>query len=182
MSKLSHYDVGPSSVSRRPNEDHHVPVIGPTICQPNKIEIDGACTDGGKEPASIWRELSASHMPPDVAIKAIGEAKEAKEIDAVGRVSLNEVRTHPHEIEPPAVLASAYGRDIAHDLLSFVTPTLRHPDMLRAERYSTLLERLTHKLAAAPADSMAHEGVVVLQRGLQWLALLRQNRNSLIEA
>ncbi|MCP3475761.1 hypothetical protein NLM33_36525 [Bradyrhizobium sp. CCGUVB1N3] len=178
MSKLSHYDVGPGSVSQRPNEDHHAPVIGPTIFQPNKIDIDSACTGGEKEPASIWRELNASYKPPDVAIKAIGEAKD---IDAVGRVSLNEIRTRNYEIEPPAVAASLYGRGIAHDLLSFVTPRLRHPDMLRAERYGILLERLAHKLAAAPADSMAHEGVVVLQQGLLWLALLRQNRNSLIE-
>ncbi|MCK1516174.1 hypothetical protein IVB22_27325 [Bradyrhizobium sp. 190] len=178
MSKVSRYDVGPGTASQRLSEHHHQPVIGPTI-QPNKGEADGARANGEKELASIWGELNTRYMPLDVAIEA---ASEAKDIDAVGRVSLNEMRTRIYEIEQPAGVASLYGRDIAHDLLSFVTPSLRHPDMLRAERYSIVLERLVHKLAAAPADSMAGDGIVVLRQGLHWLALLRQNRNSLIEA
>ncbi|WP_445219703.1 hypothetical protein ACKWRH_05940 [Bradyrhizobium sp. Pa8] len=179
MSKLSHYDVGPGAASQRLNEDHHAPAIEPAIRQPNKVEVDGARESGERERASIWREISASHMPLDAAIEA---ASEAKGINAVGRVSLNEMRARIYGIEPSAVVASLDGRDFAHDLLSFVTPKLRHPDMLRADRYGILLERLAHKLAAAPADSAAREGIVVLQQGLQWLALLRQNRNSLIEA
>ncbi|MCK1494922.1 hypothetical protein IVB14_32075 [Bradyrhizobium sp. 180] len=178
MSKVSRYDVGPGAASQRLSEDHHEPVIGPTI-QPNKGEADGARANGEKERASIWGELNTPSMSLDVAIEA---ASEAKDIDAVWRVSLNEMRTRIYEIEQPAGVASLYGRDIAHDLLSFVTPSLRHPDMLRAERYSIVLERLVHKLAAAPADSMAGDGIVVLRQGLHWLALLRQNRNSLIEA
>ncbi|MCK1710444.1 hypothetical protein [Bradyrhizobium sp. 143] len=178
MSKLSRYDVGPGTASQRLSEDHHEPVIGPTI-QPNKGEADGARANGEKERASIWDELNTPYMSLDVAIEA---ASEAKDIDAVGRVSLNEMRSRIYEIEQPAGVASLYGRDIAHDLLSFVTPRLRHPDMLRAERYSIVLERLVHKLAAAPTDSMARDGIVVLRQGLHWLALLRQNRNSLIEA
>ncbi|MCK1419383.1 MULTISPECIES: hypothetical protein [unclassified Bradyrhizobium] len=178
MSKVSRYDVGPGTASQTLSEDHHEPVIGPTI-QPNKGEADGARANGEKERASIWGELNTPSMSLDVAIEA---ASEAKDIDAVWRVSLNEMRTRIYEIEQPAGVASLYGRDIAHDLLSFVTPSLRHPDMLRAERYSIVLERLVHKLAAAPADSMAGDGIVVLRQGLHWLALLRQNRNSLIEA
>ncbi|MCK1527409.1 hypothetical protein IVB15_06540 [Bradyrhizobium sp. 182] len=178
MSKVSRYDVGPGAASQTLSEDHHEPVIGPTI-QPNKGEADGARANGEKERASIWGELNTPSMSLDVAIEA---ASEAKDIDAVWRVSLNEMRTRIYEIEQPAGVASLYGRDIAHDLLSFVTPSLRHPDMLRAERYSIVLERLVHKLAAAPADSMAGDGIVVLRQGLHWLALLRQNRNSLIEA
>lgn len=172
MSKVSRYDVGPGAASQRLSEDHHEPVIGPTI-QPNKGEADGARANGEKD------ELNTPYMSLDVAIEA---ASEAKDIDAVWRVSLNEMRTRIYEIEQPAGMGSLYGRDIAHDLLSFVTPSLRHPDMLRAERYSMVLERLVHKLAAAPADSMAGDGIVVLRQGLHWLALLRQNRNSLIEA
>lgn len=178
MSKVSRYDVGPGTASQTLSEDHHEPVIGPTI-QPNKGEADGARANGEKERASIWGELNTPSMSLDVAIEA---ASEAKDIDAVWRVSLNEMRTRIYEIEQPAGVGSLYGRDIAHDLLSFVTPSLRHPDMLRAERYSIVLERLVHKLAAAPADSMAGDGIVVLRQGLHWLALLRQNRNSLIEA
>ncbi|MCK1733196.1 hypothetical protein IVA79_04285 [Bradyrhizobium sp. 138] len=178
MSKVSRYDVGPGAASQRLSEDHHEPVIGPTI-RPNKGEADGARANGEKERASIWDELNTPYMSLDVAIEA---ASEAKDIDAVWRVSLNEMRTRICEIEQPAGVGSLYGRDIAHDLLSFVTPSLRHPDMLRAERYSIVLERLVHKLAAAPADSMAGDGIVVLRQGLHWLALLRQNRNSLIEA
>ncbi|UPK34213.1 hypothetical protein IVB18_39705 [Bradyrhizobium sp. 186] len=178
MSKLSRYDVGSGTASQRLSEDHYASVIGPTI-QPNKGEADGARANGEKERASIWGELNTPYMPLDVAIEA---ASETKDIDAVGCASLNEMRTRIYEIEQPAGVASLYGRDIAHDLLSFVTPRLRHPDMLQAERYSIVLERLVHKLAAAPADSMARDGIVVLQQGLHWLALLRQNRNSLIEA
>ncbi|MCK1427223.1 hypothetical protein [Bradyrhizobium sp. 87] len=178
MSKVSRYDVGPGAALPRLSEHHHQPAIGPTI-QPNKGEADGARANGEKELASIWGELNTRYMPLDVAIEA---ASGAKDIDAVGRVSLNEMRTRIYELEQRAGVASLYGRDIAHDLLSFVMPSLRHPDMLRAERYSIVLEGLVHKLAAAPADPIAGDGIVVLRQGLHWLALLRQNRNSLIEA
>ncbi|OKO83963.1 hypothetical protein [Bradyrhizobium sp. NAS96.2] len=170
MSKLSRHDVGPGTVSQRLNEDR-APVI-----DLSKTKIDGTPANDENQQASIWREPNASHLPLDMTIDALSKAKD---IDAVGRVSLSKTRTRGNDVEG---LTPLHGGDIAHDLLAFVTPRLRHPDMLRPERYGVLLERLTLKLSAAPSDSMAHEGVLVLQQGLQWLILLRQNRNSLIEA
>ncbi|MFQ3455883.1 hypothetical protein PMN64_21635 [Bradyrhizobium sp. UFLA01-814] len=170
MSKLSRHDVGPGTVSQRLNEDR-APVI-----DLSKTKIDGTPANDENQQASIWRELNASHLPLDVTINALSEAKH---IDAVGRVSLSKMRTRGNDVEG---LTPRHESDIAHDLLAFVTPRLRHPDMLRAERYGVLLESLALKLSAAPADSIAGEGIVVLRQALQWLILLRQNRNSLIEA
>lgn len=179
MSKLSRHDVRPGTASQRLDEDHHAPGIAPTIDKLNEVESDGPRAKDENEHASVRRELNAPYLQRDVAIEAVSEAKD---IDAVGRVSLNEMRRSIHEVDSPAALASLYGRDIAHDLLAFVTPRLRHPDLLGAEPYGIVLERLALKLSTVPADSMAREGAVVLQQALQWLILLRQNRNSLIEA
>ncbi|WFU40246.1 hypothetical protein QA640_39630 [Bradyrhizobium sp. CB82] len=177
MSKLSRHDVRPGTASQRFDEHHHAPGIEPTIRQLNKAEIDGPPANGEKDHASARREPNASYLPLDTAIEAV---LEAKDIDAVGRVGLN--RTRINEVDSRAGLSSLHGRDIAYDLFAFVTPRLRNPDMLRAEPYGILLERLASKLLAAPADTMARDGLVVLQQTLQWLILLRQNRNSLIEA
>lgn len=179
MSKLSRHDVWTGTASQRLDEDHHAPGIEPTIDQLNDPESDGPRAKDEKEHASVRRELNAPYLQRDVAIQAVSEAQD---IDAVRRVGLNEMRRPIHEVDSSAALASLYGHDIAHDLLAFVTPRLRQPDLLRAEPYGILLERLALKLATAPAESMAREGVVVLQQALQWLILLRQNRNSLIEA
>lgn len=177
MSKLSRHDVRPGTPSQRPDEDHHAPGIAPTIDKLNEVESDGPRAKDENEHASVRRELNAPYLQRDVAIEAVSEAKD---IDAVGRVDLNKMGPI-HEVDSSAAL-SLYGGDIAHDLLAFVTPRLRHPDLLRAEPYGIVLERLALKLSTAPADSMAREGAVVLQQALQWLILLRQNRNSLIEA
>lgn len=179
MSKLSRHDVRPGTASQRVDEGHHAPGVEPTIDQLNEVEIDGPRAKDENEQASVRRELNAPYLQRDVAIEAVSEVKD---IDAAGRVSLNEMRCPIHEVDSPAALASLYGRDIAHDLLAFVTPRLRHPDLLGAEPYGIVLERLALKLSTVPADSMAREGAVVLQQALQWLILLRQNRNSLIEA
>lgn len=179
MSKLSRHDVRPGTASQRLDEDHRAPSIEPTIDQLNEVEIDGPRAKDEKEHASVRSELNAPDLQWDVAIEAV---LKAKDIDAVGRVGLNKMRRPIHEVDSSAALASLYGRDIAHDLLAFVTPRLRHPDLLGAEPYGILLERLALKLSTAPADSMPREGAVVLQQALQWLILLRQNRNSLIEA
>ncbi|WOH80251.1 hypothetical protein RX327_31230 [Bradyrhizobium sp. BEA-2-5] len=170
MSKLSRHDIRPVTISQRRDEDR-APLI-----DVSKTKIDGTPPDDENQQASIWRELNASHLPLDMTIDALSEAKD---IDAVGRVSLSKMRFRGNVIEE---LTPFHGGDIAHDLFAFVTPRLRHPDMLRAERYGVLLERLTLKLSAVPAELIAREGLLVLQQGLQWLTLLRQNRNSLIEA
>lgn len=179
MSKLSRHDVRPDTASQRLDEDHHAPGIEPTIDQLYEVESDGPRAKDENEHAWVRRELNAPYLQRDVAIEAVSEPKN---IDAVGRVDLNKIRRLIHEVDPSAALASLDGRDIAHDLLAFVTPRLRHPDVLQAESHGMLLERLALKLSTAPADSMAREGAVVLQQALRWLILLRQNRNSLIEA
>lgn len=179
MSKLSRHDVRPGTASQRVDEGHHAPGIEPTIDRLNEVEIDGPRAKDENEHAWVRSELNAPYLQRDVAIEAVSEAKD---VDAVGRVSLNRMRRPIHEVDSSAALASLYGRDIAHDLLAFVTPRLRHPDLLGAEPYGIVLEGLALKLSTAPADSMAREGAVVLQQALQWLILLRQNRNSLIEA
>lgn len=178
MSKLSRHDVRLGTASQRLDEDPHAPGVEPTVDQLNEVEIDGPRAKDENEHASVRRELNAPYLQRDVAIEAISEAKD---IDAVGRVDLNKMGHPVHEVDSSAAL-SLYGRDIAHDLLAFVTPRLRHPDLLRAEPYGSLLERLALKLSTAPTDSMPREAAVVLQQALQWLILLRQNRNSLIEA
>lgn len=178
MSKLSRHDVRPGTASQRLDEDHHAPGIAPTIDKLNEVESDGPRAKDENEHASVRRELNAPYLQRDVAIEAVSEAKD---IDAVGHVDLNKMGRPIHEVDSSVAL-SLYGRDIAHDLLAFVTPRLRHPDLLRAEPYGIVLERLALKLSTVPADSMAREGAVVLQQALQWLILLRQNRNSLIEA
>lgn len=179
MSKLSRHDVRPGTASQRLGEDHHAPGIEPTIDQLNEVESDGPRAKDENEHAWIRRELNAPYLQPDSAIEPVSEAKD---IGAVGRVSLNRMRRAIHEVDSPAALASLYGHDIAHDLLAFVTPRLRHPDLLGAEPYGIVLERLALNFSTAPADSMTREGAAVLQQALQWLILLRQNRNSLIEA
>lgn len=178
MSKLSRHDVRPGTAAQRLDEDHHAPGIGPTIDQLNEVESDGPRAKDENEHASVRRELNAPYLQRDVAIEAVSEATD---VDAVGRVDLNKMGRPVHEVDSSAAL-SLYGRDIAHDLLAFVTPRLRQPDLLGAEPYGSLLERLALKLSTAPEDSMPREGAVVLQQALQWLILLRQNRNSLIEA
>lgn len=106
---------------------------------------------------------------------------EVNALDAVPAVGLNAMQPHL-EMAPRAALASSpYGSNLAHGLLSFVTPHLAHPDVLSAGQHDVLLERLTRTLSAAPEDLIFHGGIAILNDELRPLILLRQNRNSLIK-
>ncbi|MGY3622255.1 hypothetical protein [Bradyrhizobium sp. USDA 10063] len=157
--------------------DDRAPVIGPAIRQASGMELDGARTNGDKKDASIWRKTDTQALPPDVVIEVV----KANDIDAVTRVSLDKMRTRPDEIDPGAALGWLYSCNLANGLLSFVTPRLRHPHELLAEKHAVVLERLADALSGAPEDSVRREGIVVLQQELRRLILLRQNRNSLVK-
>lgn len=133
---------------------------------------------GDKGRASAWRETDAQALPLDLAIEA---ALASKDVDAVTRISLNEMRASIAEADPRAMLASLYNRNLAQGLLSFVMPRLRHPEVLRAENHDALLERLADIFSARAENSAARAGVFALQQELRRLNLLRRNRNSLIE-
>ncbi|MFH0301646.1 hypothetical protein AAFX91_31430 [Bradyrhizobium sp. 31Argb] len=174
MTKLPQHPVGFGTSSQRLNTQDHEPANKPALPQVHHLEIDR--TDGGGENrhGSIWPDTEA----PDLSIEA---SLEVDDIDAVSRVSLNERRVPIAEIDPRAALASLYGRNLATGLLSFVTPRLRDPDVLRAEKHGVLLERLADRLWAGAENSVAREGIDALQQELRRLILLRQNQNSLIK-
>ncbi|MGY8678341.1 hypothetical protein Q2941_11040 [Bradyrhizobium sp. UFLA05-153] len=177
MAKLSH-PVESSSYSQIMPPVDLAPVIKPAIGQVNNMEIDDTHVDQGNTHASIGRDMHAPDLPIDVAVEAM---LAVNDIDAVTPVGLDEMRNQASEIDPRAVLALLYSRSLAHGLLSFVTPRLRYPDVLRAEQHGALLERLAGTLSARPEISVAREGLVALQQELQRLIRFRQNRNSLIQ-
>ncbi|WP_407175526.1 hypothetical protein [Bradyrhizobium sp. STM 3562] len=111
----------------------------------------------------------------------IETALELSSIDAVSRINLDEARAPPGQIEPGSELAWLNGPNLAHSLLSFVTPRLRHSHVLRPEQHGLLLERLVDTLSAAPEDLAAREGAALLQLELQQLILFRQSHNGLIK-
>ncbi|WFU14799.1 hypothetical protein [Bradyrhizobium sp. CB3481] len=174
MTKLPQHPVGVGTSSQRLNTHDHEPTNKPALPQVHNLEIDG--TDGGREKwyGSIWPDTETPDLPIEAAL-------EVNDVDAVSRVSLNEGRVRIAEIDPRAALASFYGRNLATGLLSFVTPRLRDPDVLRAEKHGVLLERLADRLWAGPEDPVAREGIDALRQELRRLILLRQNQNSLIK-
>ncbi|KRR17660.1 hypothetical protein CQ14_36935 [Bradyrhizobium lablabi] len=172
MTKLPQHPVGLGTSSQRLNTHDHEPANRPALPQVHNLEIDGTDGGGEKRHGSVWPDTEAPDLPIEAAL-------DVNDIDAVSRVSLNERRVRIAELDPRAALASLYGRNLATGLLSFVTPRLRDPDVLRAEKHSVLLERLADRLRAGPEDS-AHEGTDALQQELRRLILLRQNQNSLI--
>ncbi|MDX8457082.1 hypothetical protein RFM98_30570 [Mesorhizobium sp. VK9D] len=142
------------------------------------MEIDRAHANSSKKHASTLRRAHAHDMP--LARTANGSLG-ISEIEAVTRVSPSE-STQISEIEPRAAMAALYGHTLARSQLSFITPRLRHPEILREGKRGVLLEALVDALAAVPEDSVAREGISALQEEFRRLVLLRQNRNSLIKA
>ncbi|MCC8938841.1 hypothetical protein H8A97_28030 [Bradyrhizobium sp. Arg62] len=177
MARLPQHPVGPGTLSQGLNAGDHAPNIGPTTPKAANIEVEVARQDGGTKRAS-WRDAPAHDLPIDGATEA---ALEVNSIDAVSRVTFFDRSVEANEIDPRAALASLYGQNLSHGLLSFVVPRLRHPDVLRADKHGALLERLTQTLEAAPDDKTAREGLAILQQELRRLVLLRQNQNSLIK-
>lgn len=179
MVKLPRRPVRTDSSPSRPSLDDHTPHSDTAVTHGDGTQVGGVRAGGGdKGRALAWRQADAQDLPLDLAIEAV---LAADNVDAVTRVNLNEMRASIAEVDPRVMLASLYGRNLAQGLLSFVMPRLRHPEVLRAENHDALLERLANTFSASTEDSVVREGVFVLQQELRRLALLRQNRNSLIE-
>lgn len=177
MARLPQQPVGPGTSSQGFNAGEQAPSIGSTSPKADNIEAGGAHADGGTKQAS-WRDVPSQDLPMDPASEA---ALEVNSIDAVSRITFFESGTGASGVDPRAVLVSLYGHNLSHGLLSFVTPRLRHPDVLRADKHGALLERLTQTLEGAPDDKTACECLAILQQELRRLLLLRQNQNSLIK-
>lgn len=176
MVKLPSHPVGPGTSPQRFNIDDRESTIEPSIRQAIDRQINGAHSHGDKKPASIGRETHTRDLP-----LAINGVPEVGGVDAITRVSPNEFRARINVVNPRAELVPLDGHNLAQEQLSFVTPRLRYPDVLRAEKHCVLLQGLVDTLAAAPEDLVSRDGVAVLKDELRRLILLRQNRNSLIE-
>ncbi|GLR46020.1 hypothetical protein GCM10007880_65380 [Mesorhizobium amorphae] len=179
MVKLPSYPVPSGSASYRPTIEDRASATDPAIVRANNKAIDGAISNSDKKRASRRRETRQTPgMPLEFAISGVPEVSR---VDPVARVSSNEMRAPIDVDDPRAELVALYGHNLAREQLSFVTPRLRHPDVLRAEKRCFLLERLVEGLSAAPENWIARDGMAVLKDELLRLILLRQNRNSLIE-
>ncbi|OAF03742.1 hypothetical protein AYJ54_24670 [Bradyrhizobium centrolobii] len=178
MTKMPQHAVGPGTSLHRFDIDDSVPAIEPSVRRVNNMEVDGAHANGGKTKASTWWDTHTQDLRDGAAIEAVPEVPR---IEAVTRVGLNETRAGTNEIDRAQLASPLYGDNLARGLLSFVTPHLRHPEVLCAEKHGVLLERLADVLSAATEGTVAREGIVVLQQELGWLIQLRQNRNSLIK-
>ncbi|MDA9489656.1 hypothetical protein [Bradyrhizobium sp. CCBAU 11361] len=176
MARLPQHAVGPGTPLQGLDAGQNAPAIGSSSSQAD-MEVGVAHADGGTKRAS-WRDAPAQHLPIEGASEA---ALEVNSINAVSGVALFEMGAGANEIDPRVVLASLYGSNLSHGLLSFVIPRLRHPDVLRADKHGVLLERLTQTLEATPDDKTARECLAILQQELRRLLLLRQNQNSIIK-
>jgi hypothetical protein len=112
---------------------------------------------------------------------AIDAALAASDVDPVTRAHLDEARAAIGAAERRRRLDSFRGQNLAEALFRFAMPTLRHPDVLHAERHRAILEHLAVQLARLPEDKTVREGAAAIRRELHSLAMLRQGRNSLIE-
>ncbi|SFN79880.1 hypothetical protein SAMN05216573_1224 [Bradyrhizobium sp. Rc3b] len=178
MTGLPPNPVEPGTSFQEPNVDHHASVNTPANSRAKSIEIDRTRGIDNKSHTSISRH---SDMPDRLVDTTIESALELSSIDAVSRINLDEAPARPDQIEPGSELAWLNEPNLAHSLLSFVTPRLRHSHVLRPEQHGLLLERLADTLSAAPEDLVSREGAALLQLELQRLILLRQSHNGLIK-
>ncbi|WP_050403004.1 MULTISPECIES: hypothetical protein [Bradyrhizobium] len=178
MTRLPPNPVESGTSFQGPNVDHHASGITPGSSRARSIGIDRTRGNDDKSRSALRRHSEA----PDHLVEAtIDSALELSSINAISRVNLDEARAKPGQIEPGSELAWLNGPNLAHSLLSFVTPRLRHSHVLRPEQHGPLLERLANTLSAAPEDLVAREGAALLQLELQRLILLRQSHNGLIK-
>jgi len=178
MTRLPPNPIEPGTSFQGPNVDHHASVIMPVNSRVKSIGTDRTRGNDDNSHTSISRHSDAPDRLVDATIES---ALELSSIDAVSRINLDEARALPDQIEPGSELAWLNGPNLAHSLLSFVTPRLRHSHVLRPEQHGLLLERLADTLSAAPEDLVAREGAALLQLELQRLILLRQSHNGLIK-
>ncbi|MBB4370639.1 hypothetical protein GGD63_003434 [Bradyrhizobium sp. cir1] len=178
MTRLPPNPVEPGTSFQEPNVDHHASAITPVNSRAKSIWIDRTRGNDPKSHTSLSRHSDVPDRLVDATIKS---ALELSSIDAVSRINLDEARAPPGQIEPSSELAWLNEPNLAHSLLSFVTPRLRHSHVLRPEQHGLLLERLADTLSAAPEDLVPREGAALLQLELQRLILLRQSHNGLIK-
>ncbi|MVT70981.1 hypothetical protein GPL21_38720 [Bradyrhizobium pachyrhizi] len=178
MTSLPPNAVEPGTSFQGPNVDNHASAITPDNSRAKSIGVDRTGGNDDKSHSAISRHDDA----PDRLVEAtIDSALELGSINAISRVNLDEARAQPGQIEPGSELAWLNGPNLAHSLLSFVTPRLRHSHVLRPDQQAPLLERLANTLSGAPEDLLAREGAALLQLELQRLILLRQSHNGLIK-
>ncbi|MET4331414.1 hypothetical protein ABIB80_007274 [Bradyrhizobium sp. i1.15.2] len=178
MTRLPRHSVEPRTSFQRIDLGDHTPIVQPTISQADGIEIEAAQVGVGKRHAPTFRDRPLQELPVGATI---GAAVEIDSVDPVSRVNLDKTRSQVGETAPCSELARLNGPNLAGNLLSFVTPHLRHWDVLRADKHGLFLETLAVALSAAPEDSVSREGIGVLQQELRRLVLLRQNQNGLIK-
>ncbi|WP_342724028.1 hypothetical protein AAFG07_33825 [Bradyrhizobium sp. B097] len=177
MTRLPQRSVEPGTAFQGINNEHHAPVIAPATPQASSIGIDKV-HGNGKGHTSVVQQREAQER---LAASTIDNALELKSIDPISRINPTDATEHAGKIETSSALTWLTGPNLAHSLLSFVLPRLRHPDVLRADMHGALLERLTQTLEATPDDKTACECLAILQQELRQLLLLRQNQNSLIK-
>ncbi|MET4030986.1 MULTISPECIES: hypothetical protein [unclassified Bradyrhizobium] len=178
MTRLPRHSVELGTSFQRVDLGDHTPAAQPTISQADGIEIEAAQVDDGKRHAPSFRDRPSQDLPVGATIEP---AVELDSVDPVSRVNFNMTRGQVGETAPCSELARLNGPNLAGNLLSFVTPRLRHWDVLRADKHGLLLQTLAVALSAAPEDSVSPEGIGVLQQELRRLVLLRQNQNGLIK-
>ncbi|MTV18298.1 MULTISPECIES: hypothetical protein [Bradyrhizobium] len=175
MTRLPQRSVEPGTFQRINNE-HHAPVIAPATPQASSIGIDKVYGNG-KGYTSVVQQPEAQER---LAASTIDDALALKSIDPISRINPTDATEHAGKSETSAELTWLKGPNLAHSLLSFVTPRLRHSHVVRPEQHVLLLERLADALSAAPEGSVAADGAALLRLELRRLILLRQNHNSLV--
>ncbi|VIO69210.1 hypothetical protein [Bradyrhizobium ivorense] len=177
MTRLPQRSVEPGIAFQGINNEHHAPVIDPATPRASSIGIDKV-HGNGKGHTSVVQQRETQER---LAASTIDNALELKSIDPISRINPTDATEHAGRIETSSELAWLKGANLAHSLLSFVTPRLRHSHVVRPEQHGLLLERLADALSAAPEGSVAGEGAALLRLELRRLILLRQNHNSLIQ-
>ncbi|SFQ08579.1 hypothetical protein SAMN05216330_11539 [Bradyrhizobium sp. Ghvi] len=178
MTRLPPNLVEPGTSFQGPHVDHHASAITPANSRAKSIGLDRTRGNDDKSHTSISRHNDVLDRLVDATIES---ALELSSIAAVSRINFDAARAAPRQIEPGSELAWLNEPNLAHSLLSFVTPRLRHAHVLRPEQHGLLLERLADTLSAAPEDLVPREGTALLQLELQRLILLRQSHNGLIK-
>lgn len=127
-------------------------------------------------------KLSTSGSPPIRLDTAIEQTLNSPAVDGVTRVSLTALQGALGGGSRKRQEAQSEEREnLQTEMMSFVMPRLRHPDVLQAERHRSLLERLVAGLSTAPEGNVVSDATLELRRELRRLELLRLQRNSLVE-
>ncbi|WGR93569.1 hypothetical protein MTX26_28215 [Bradyrhizobium sp. ISRA443] len=178
MTRLPNHSIEPGASFRPPNVDDHGPSITPLIPRAKSLEIANTDGNGGTSRSSAFGDSYTRELPAEATI----ESELALDpIDPVSRINPSGTPAQLGEVARSAELTCLNGPTLAGNLLAFVTPRLRHCDVLRPEKHGPLLERLADALSNAPQDAASREGIAVLQLELRRLILLRQNNNGLIK-